>query len=77
MRTTNDIPDPIYRELKSEAATEGASVKELILRLVEGRQKPRPKPQTIGKFIAPAIKSKNPGSLKLGPEGVYEYIPFP
>jgi len=25
----------------------------------------------------PVIRSKNPGSLKLGEEGVYEYIPFP
>jgi hypothetical protein len=25
----------------------------------------------------PVIRSKHPGSLKLGEEGVYEYIPFP
>jgi hypothetical protein len=25
----------------------------------------------------PVIRSENPGSLKLGEEGVYEYIPFP
>jgi hypothetical protein len=75
MRTTVDIPDPIYRELKSQAALEGRSVKEVILQRVapplrgdaEGKKK----------LQFPAIKSKNPGSLKLGPEGVYEYIPFP
>jgi len=25
----------------------------------------------------PVIRSKRPGSLKLGEDGVYEYIPFP
>jgi hypothetical protein len=30
-----------------------------------------------GRFRIPVIKSKNPGSLRLGEEGVYEYIPFP
>ena len=35
MRTTVDIPDPVYRRLKSRAATEGSSAKELILRGVK------------------------------------------
>lgn len=75
MRTTVDIPDPIYRELKSQAAMEGRSVKELILlRVVRPAQNGVDQREKI-KF--PAIKAKNPGSLKLGPEGVYEYIPFP
>ncbi|SNT30411.1 hypothetical protein SAMN05421770_10764 [Granulicella rosea] len=74
MRTTVDIPDPIYRELKSEAALEGRSVKDLILRRVT-QQAAGEKPSEKIKF--PAIKAKNPGSLKLGSEDVYEYIPFP
>jgi hypothetical protein len=32
MRTTVDIPDPLYRALKKKAAHEGHSVKELVLR---------------------------------------------
>ena len=35
MRTTIDIPDPIYRELKARAARQGRSVKEIILSGVE------------------------------------------
>jgi len=78
MRTTIDIPDPIYREMKVCAATEGTTLKEIILegvavRLRAGRraaiQNDRPR--------FPAIRSTKPGSLKLGEEGVYEYIPFP
>jgi hypothetical protein len=75
MRTTIDIPDPIYRDLKSQAALQGRSVKELVLRRITRPADDigeRPK-----KITFPAIPSKNPGSLKLGPEGVYEYIPFP
>jgi hypothetical protein len=75
MRTTVDIPDPVYRELKSDAAREGRSVKELILQRVTSA--PREATAERRKFKFPAIKAKNPGSLKLGPEGVYEYIPFP
>ena len=78
MRTTVDIPDTIYRELKICAATEGVTVKEIILEGVAERlrsRKPKAQPQGRAKF--PAIRSKNPGSLQLGEEGVYEFIPFP
>ncbi len=34
MRTTLDIPDPVYRILKSKAAQEGKSVKAIVLRSV-------------------------------------------
>jgi hypothetical protein len=78
MRTSIDIPDPIYREMKVQAASEGTTLREIILdgvamRLRNGitvaRQEGRPR--------FPVIHSKHPGSLKLGEEGVYEYIPFP
>lgn len=35
MRTTVDIPDPLYRELKVRAAQQGSTVKAIILRGVE------------------------------------------
>ena len=35
MRTTIDIPDPMYKELKSKAATDGLTVKMIILTSVE------------------------------------------
>ncbi len=78
MRTTVDIPDPIYREIKARAAREGRSIKELILQSVAitlRNELPAVRARRKGKF--PIIHAKNPGSLKLGPEGVYEYIPFP
>jgi hypothetical protein len=78
MRTTVDIPDPLYREMKIRAASEGTTIKDMIVEAVVGRLrsgKPAPQLEVNRKF--PAIRSKNPGSLNLGEEGVYEYIPFP
>ena len=78
MRTTVDIPDSLYRAMKVCAASEGTTIKEIVLegvavRLRTGRA---PEKQDVRpKF--PVIRSKNPGSLQLGEEGVYEYIPFP
>jgi hypothetical protein len=78
MRTTIDIPDPIYRELKSRAALEGTSVKQLIVQSVSltlrGADKLAARKRN---GFPPVLDSKHPGSLKLGEEGVYEYIPFP
>ncbi len=77
MRTTIDIPDGIYRELKARAAREGTSVKQIILRSVTveppaGELAPETCP-----VVYPLVASKQPGSMKLGEEGLYEYIPFP
>lgn len=77
MRTTVDIPDPLYRELKMRAAREGTSVKEIILRSVVSSSQRLTSATPRKKLKFPLIESKQPGSLKLGAEGVYEYIPFP
>lgn len=75
MRTTVDIPDPTYRELKSRAARQGCSVKELILRSVEKEHKAGARKK--GRIQLPIVKSKQPGSLRLTNETIYEAIPFP
>lgn len=78
MRTTVDIPDPIYREIKMRAASEGTTIKDIILEGVAARLRTGHAPakrQSRPKF--PVIRSKKPGSLQLGEEGVYAYIPFP
>ena len=78
MRTTVDIPDPIYREMKVRAASEETTIKEIILEGVAVRLRTgRATAKQEGRIRFPMIRSKNPGSLKLGEEGVYEYIPFP
>ncbi|MGH9447509.1 MAG: hypothetical protein ACRD3O_17515 [Terriglobia bacterium] len=76
MRTTVDIPDALYRQLKARAATEGRSVKALILQGVQvelGGIQARPR----GRVKLPIVPSKKPGTLRLDNASIYEVIPFP
>ena len=75
MRTTLDIPDNLYRELKNRAAHEGRSVKEIVLRLVEGHLRPRPK--YTKPIQAPTIRTNRPGTLNIDNAKIYELIDFP
>ena len=75
MRTAVDIPDSTYRELKSKAARRGCSVKELILESV--RNELRPRSRRKGRIKLPILESKEPGTLRLTNEMIYEIIPFP
>jgi hypothetical protein len=76
MRTTVDIPDPVYRRLKSRAASEGSSAKELILRGVKQILKKRPR-SSRGRVKLPIVRSKEPGTLELDNEKIFEIISFP
>jgi hypothetical protein len=76
MRTTVDIPDMLYRQLKTRAATEGRSVKELILRGVQGELREGEVKQRR-RVKLPIVRSKKPGSVILNNARIYEIIPFP
>ncbi len=76
MRTTVDIPEPIYRQLKARAATQGRSVKDLILRSVQ-IELHGDGPKRHGKVKLPIVRSKKPGSVRLDNARIYEIIPFP
>ena len=75
MRTTVDIPDALYRELKSKAAREKRSVKELILRGVEVELRPRSKKRS--RRVTFPLPSKKPGTLVIDNAKIYELISFP
>jgi hypothetical protein len=76
MRTTVDIPDAVYRRLKVRAATEGRSVKELILRSVVADLGTKG-PKRGRRVRLPIVRSKQPGSLHLDNARIYELIGFP
>jgi len=76
MRTTVDIPDPLYRELKAQAAREGSSVKEIILCSVQAKLA-QAKGKSGKRIVAPIIKSKRPGTLHLDNAKIAELVPFP
>jgi hypothetical protein len=65
VRTTVDIPSPLYRQLKAKAALQGSSVKELILRGVKAELNSTLEKKAGYRVSLPLIKSKKPGSLKL------------
>jgi hypothetical protein len=75
VRTTVDIPAPLYRKLKAQAAANGRSVRELVLTgvktvLLRG-QRPRPK-----RVQFPLIVSDGP-KVELTNEQIYEHVEFP
>lgn len=75
IRTTVDIPAPLYRKLKEQAAVKGRSIRELVLAgvktvLLEG-QRPHSK-----RVQFPLIISKGP-KVDLTNEQIYEYVEFP
>jgi hypothetical protein len=76
MRTTVDIPDPVYRRLKTRAASEGSSAKELILRGVEQVLKEKRR-KSRRRVRLPIVRSRRPGTLQLDNAKIYEVISFP
>ena len=75
VRTTVDIPAPLYRKLKAQAVASRCSVRELVLagirRVLVQRQCPRPK-----KVQFPLIVSDGP-KVNLTNEQIYGRVEFP
>ena len=76
MRTTIDIPDALYRRLKTRAASEGRSAKALILRGVEEVLKARGR-QAGRRVELPIVRSTRAGGVELDNARIYEIISFP
>lgn len=74
-RTTVDIPNSTYEQLRSRAGTENCSMKDLILRGVETMLAGRS--QRAHRVKLPIIRSQRPGSIDLDNEKIYQIIPFP
>lgn len=76
MRTTVDIPDSVYRRLKTEAAHRGCSVKELVLRGVKAELEGGKPARKLQAVKLPIIESKRPGWLHLTNHQINEIL-FP
>ena len=75
MRTTVDIPDGMYRQLKSRAAREGSSTRALILRGVKEVLKTERRKAGVPVSL-PIVRSKRPGTVALDNARIYD-IAFP
>ncbi len=76
MRTTVDIPDPLYRRLKSAAALRGCSVKDLVLLGVKAELEGSPVKRKKRAIKLPILDSKRPGWLHLTNRRINEIL-FP
>jgi hypothetical protein len=76
MRTTIDVPDTKYRLLKGMAASQGTTVKALVLRGVDVVLSAE-NPPRVRRLKLPLIDSENPGSVQLDNETIYDLIGFP
>ena len=63
MRTTIDLPDPLFRELKAVAARRGTSLKSVVRDAVEVEVRKSEKAGRRVKF--PVLASKEPSTLNL------------
>lgn len=73
MRTTFDIPDETYRQLKIKAAEEGTPIREMLLRGIAYVLAPQ-KPQRVRKLKLPLIRSSRPGTLHLTNEQIDDIL---
>jgi hypothetical protein len=72
MRTTIDIPDPIYRGLKTKAASEGTTVRAIIMRLVSDELEGVARPASTDRVEFPLIRSKRKDKMSLTSEQLDE-----
>ena len=64
MRTTVDLPDPLFRQMKATAALRGISIKDLITAAIESAISKRQSSNDYSVQL-PLIHSKHPGTLDL------------
>jgi hypothetical protein len=65
MRTTVDLPDELFRELKTLAVQRGISLKELLRTAVQHELAQAQEPAEAGRVRFPVLSSKEPGKLQL------------
>jgi hypothetical protein len=77
VRITIDIPNWLYRRLKSHASSEGISAEKLILRGVEQILRRKGVKSSLKRVKLPIVRSKRPRSLYLDSARICDIISFP
>jgi hypothetical protein len=71
MRTTVDIPDPLYRQLKARAALEGTTIKKVLMGLVQRELAGRTRGHSVS---FPLIRGKETRRLNLTNEQIDQIL---
>ncbi len=74
MRTTVDLPDEVFRQLKSIAAQRGASLKQLLRTAVEKELSTDQSHSDKYRVTLPILDSKEPGTLNLTNADIEELL---
>jgi len=74
MRTTIDIPEETYRELKIKAAREGKPMRDIVLHAIQRELGPGEPHSTRKRFQIPLIHSTEPGTLHLTNEDIDDIL---
>lgn len=73
MRTTVDLPDPLFRQVKSVAASRGSSLKEFIQEALH-HALTGVKRCHRQQVKLPLVRSKHPGALRLTNADIEDYL---
>lgn len=71
MRTTIDIPDELLKDAKRKAVEEDTTLRQLI---IDGLKLRACVPKSRQKIEFPIIRSKEPGTLQLTNEQIYDIL---
>jgi len=71
MRTTVDIPDELLKDAKRKAVEEDTTLRQLV---IEGLKLRSRIPKSRQKIEFPIVRSKNPGTLTLTNEQIYDIL---
>ncbi len=75
MRTTIDIPDPLFRRAKAAASLAGKSLKVFVTEALETKVAASGNLGTVPtRACFPLVRSKSPGSVKLDGQAIAEAI---
>lgn len=77
MRTTIDIPDETYKNVRVLAAEQGSTFRQLVLEALNLLMLQKQTSPPSKRLQLPLIRSAEPGTLKIDNEKIYEIIDFP
>jgi hypothetical protein len=77
MRTTIDIPDEVYKNVKRLAVEENTTVRQIVLDALQIVVQKRMTQAPPRRMRFPIIRSTSPGTLDIDNEKIYDIIGFP